>query len=67
MSTIIHAIPEPLPTTAETRFAAYLLADYLERLGVEVVFGLTGHTVIAMLDVIGMPLVKVPAFELDCT
>ena len=49
----IHAIPEPLPTTSETRFAAYLLADYLERLGVEVVFGLTGHTVIGMLDALG--------------
>ena len=53
MSTIIHAIPEPLPTTSETRFAAYLLAEYLERLGVEVIFGLTGHTVIAMLDALG--------------
>src|SRR4029450_2418550 len=50
MSTAIHVIPEPLPTTSETRYAAYLLADYLERLGVEVVFGLTGHTVIAMLN-----------------
>jgi acetolactate synthase-1/2/3 large subunit len=49
----IHAIPEPLPTTSQTRFAAYLLADYLERLGVEVVFGLTGHTVIGMLDALG--------------
>ena len=53
MSTAIHVIPEPLPTTSDTRFAAYLLADYLERLGVEVVFGLTGHTVIAMLDALG--------------
>lgn len=53
MSTAIHVIPEPLPTTSDTRFAAYLLADYLERVGVEVVFGLTGHTVIAMLDAIG--------------
>ena len=53
MSTIIHAIPEPLPTTSETRIAAYLLAEYLERLGVEVIFGLTGHTVIAMLDALG--------------
>jgi acetolactate synthase-1/2/3 large subunit len=53
MSTAIHVIPEPLPTTSETRFAAYLLADYLERLGVEVVFGLTGHTVIGMLDALG--------------
>jgi len=35
------------------RIAAYLLAEYLERLGVEVVFGLCGHTVIAMLDALG--------------
>jgi acetolactate synthase-1/2/3 large subunit len=53
MSSAIHVIPEPLPVTADTRYAAYLLADYLERLGVEVVFGLTGHTVIAMLDALG--------------
>jgi len=39
--------------TAETRIASYLLTDYLERLGVEVVFGLCGHTVIAMLDALG--------------
>ncbi len=38
---------------AETRIAAYLLTDYLERLGVEVVFGLCGHTVIAFLDALG--------------
>ena len=49
----IHVIPAPLPATSDTRFAAYLLAEYLERLGVEVVFGLTGHTVIGMLDAIG--------------
>src|SRR3954452_11215384 len=53
MTTAIHAIPEPLPVTTDTRYAAYLLADYLERLGVEVVFGLTGHTVIGMLDALG--------------
>jgi acetolactate synthase I/II/III large subunit len=35
---------------AGTRIASYLLVDYLERLGVEVVFGLCGHTVIAFLD-----------------
>src|SRR5256886_225578 len=34
----------------ETRIASYLLAEYLERLGVDVVFGLCGHTVIAFLD-----------------
>jgi acetolactate synthase-1/2/3 large subunit len=37
----------------ETRIASYLLAEYLERLGVEVVFGLCGHTVIALLDALG--------------
>jgi acetolactate synthase-1/2/3 large subunit len=35
---------------AETRITSYLLAEYLERLGVEVIFGLCGHTVIAFLD-----------------
>src|SRR5580698_7157263 len=46
-------IQEGSPSTvgsAETRIASYLLADYLERLGVEVIFGLCGHTVIAFLD-----------------
>src|ERR1700693_5952907 len=36
--------------TVETRIASYLLTEYLERLGVEVIFGLCGHTVIAFLD-----------------
>jgi acetolactate synthase-1/2/3 large subunit len=35
------------------RIAAYQLTEYLERLGVEVMFGLCGHTVIAMLDALG--------------
>jgi acetolactate synthase-1/2/3 large subunit len=52
MSTIA---PTAIPTEpgTETRIASYLLTDYLERLGVEVVFGLCGHTVIAFLDAIG--------------
>jgi len=37
----------------ETRIAAYQLVEYLEQLGVEFVFGLTGHTVIALLDALG--------------
>ncbi|HLK63990.1 MAG TPA: thiamine pyrophosphate-binding protein [Bryobacteraceae bacterium] len=44
------------PATGEaikTRIAAYLLTDYLEQLGVEVIFGLCGHTVIAFLDALG--------------
>ncbi len=39
--------------SAEPRIAAYQLVEYLERLGVEVVFGLCGHTVIALLDALG--------------
>lgn len=38
---------------SQTRIAAYQLVEYLERLDVEVVFGLTGHTIIAMLDALG--------------
>src|SRR5436309_16081544 len=38
---------------ATTRFSSYLLAEYLERLGVEVIFGLCGHTNIAFLDAVG--------------
>ena len=45
----------------EKRIAAYQLVDYLERLGVEVIFGLCGHTVIAFLDALrGFPL------RIDC-
>jgi len=49
-----HSLPSPPATrTLGQRIAAYQLVDYLERLGVEVVFGLCGHTVIAMLDALG--------------
>ncbi|MEG9432017.1 thiamine pyrophosphate-binding protein [Terriglobus sp. ADX1] len=43
----------PPPPKEGYRIAAYQLVDYLETLGVEVVFGLCGHTVIAMLDALG--------------
>src|SRR4051812_31869542 len=36
--------------TADTRIASYLLTEYLEKLGVDVIFGLCGHTIIAFLD-----------------
>ena len=36
--------------TADTRIASYLLTEYLERLGVDVIFGLCGHTIIGFLD-----------------
>src|SRR5512144_2008397 len=38
---------------ADARIAAYQLVEYLEGLHVQVVFGLTGHTIIAMLDALG--------------
>jgi len=41
------------PPGTEERISAYLLTEYLERLGVEVVFGLCGHTVIGLLDALG--------------
>ncbi|MGH9414461.1 MAG: thiamine pyrophosphate-binding protein [Terriglobales bacterium] len=42
---------DPTPRErAATRIAAYGLVSYLERLGVEVIFGLCGHTNIAVLD-----------------
>ena len=43
----------PAASKTETRIASYLLTEYLERLGVEVIFGLCGHTVIALLDALG--------------
>jgi acetolactate synthase-1/2/3 large subunit len=46
-------VQELAKPSTETRIAAYLLADYLEQLGVEVIFGLCGHTVIAFLDALG--------------
>src|SRR5579859_6840072 len=49
----VATIPEPGKPAADTRIASYLLADYLEHLGVEVIFGLCGHTVIAFLDALG--------------
>jgi acetolactate synthase I/II/III large subunit len=38
------------PAGTEVRIAAYLLTEYLERVGVEFVFGLCGHTVVGFLD-----------------
>jgi acetolactate synthase-1/2/3 large subunit len=50
MSTLApHTVRRAEPAT-ETRIASYLLTEYLERLGVDVIFGLCGHTIIAFLD-----------------
>jgi acetolactate synthase-1/2/3 large subunit len=53
MTTTADVHVDRAPGPAETRIASYLLVEYLERLGVEVVFGLCGHTVIAFLDALG--------------
>jgi acetolactate synthase-1/2/3 large subunit len=55
MSTLSRSAKSAAASIAapRTRIAAYQVTDYLERLGVEVVFGLCGHTIIAMLDALG--------------
>ena len=53
MSTVAPQTSERVEKATETRIASYLLTEYLERLGVEVIFGLCGHTVIAFLDALG--------------
>jgi len=53
MSTLGQPTVDSVERAAGTRIAAYQLTDYLERLGVEVIFGLCGHTVIAFLDALG--------------
>src|SRR5438445_13432648 len=53
MSTVAPTPIVPTEPRTDTRIASYLLTEYLERLGVEVIFGLCGHTVIALLDAIG--------------
>ena len=58
MTTTADLHVERAPGRGDTRIASYLLAEYLERLGVEVVFGLCGHTVIAFLDALGKSRVR---------
>ncbi len=53
MSPTTQPIEARVPAATERRIASYLLTEYLERLGVEVVFGLCGHTIIALLDALG--------------
>jgi len=52
--TTVAQPPETTTTLPGTsRISSYLLAEYLERIGVEVIFGLCGHTNIAFLDAVG--------------
>lgn len=58
MSTVISADSKTTGTGARTRIAAYQLTDYLERIGVDVIFGLCGHTVIALLHALSKSKIK---------
>src|ERR1041384_4902711 len=58
MNPVSQPIVDREQRATATRIAAYQLADYLERIGVEVIFGLCGHTVIAMLDALGKSRIK---------
>ncbi len=53
MSTLASTTIDRTDRRSAARIAAYQLTEYLERLGVEVIFGLCGHTVIALLDALG--------------
>lgn len=53
MSTAASSTVERAAHRAGTRIASYQMTEYLERLGVEVIFGLCGHTIIALLDALG--------------
>ena len=53
MSTVAPRAVDRIEKATKTRIASYLLTEYLERLGVEAIFGLCGHTIIALLDAIG--------------
>src|ERR1700736_2993292 len=58
MSTVLKANIAAKTLQTKTRISSYLLAEYLERLGVEVIFGLCGHTNIAFLDALGKSRIK---------
>jgi acetolactate synthase I/II/III large subunit len=53
MSTVAPTTIAPNASGIDTRIAAYQMTDYLERIGVDVIFGLCGHTIIALLDALG--------------
>jgi acetolactate synthase-1/2/3 large subunit len=63
MSTVAPHTVERTDKATETRIASYLLTEYLERLGVEVIFGLCGHTIIAFLDALGKSRIQFMSFR----
>jgi acetolactate synthase-1/2/3 large subunit len=53
MSIVAPTTIAPHASRTGTRIAAYQMTEYLERIGVDVIFGLCGHTIIALLDALG--------------
>jgi acetolactate synthase-1/2/3 large subunit len=53
MSIVTNSGAERPVNQSATRISSYLLTEYLERIGVEVIFGLCGHTIIGFLDALG--------------
>jgi len=53
MSLVTNSGAEHPVNQSATRISSYLLTEYLERIGVEVIFGLCGHTIIGFLDALG--------------
>src|SRR5205814_6905098 len=53
MSLVTNSGAERPVNQSATRISSYLLTEYLERIGVEVIFGLCGHTIIGFLDALG--------------
>jgi acetolactate synthase-1/2/3 large subunit len=53
MSVATNSGPKIPLSYSTARISSYLLTEYLERLGVEVIFGLCGHTIIGFLDALG--------------
>src|SRR4029453_14615600 len=53
MSIVTNSGAERPVNQSAPRISSYLLTEYLQRIGVEVIFGLCGHTIIGFLDALG--------------
>jgi acetolactate synthase I/II/III large subunit len=58
MTTVAQPPETSHAASATSRIASYLLAEYLERIGVDVIFGLCGHTNIAFLEALSKSRVR---------
>ena len=58
MTTVAQPPETSDAASGTSRIASYLLAEYLERIGVDVIFGLCGHTNIAFLEALSKSRVR---------